>query len=120
MTSSTINLGMSPWNYNTILAPGGGFENQHDEREIFPITLYRMLETVEKDGRSWIVSWDPHGRFFTVHKPKVFSETMMREFFHQTKFKSFLRQLNLYRFNRIAGLGRKQARCKSPYIFIVK
>lgn len=67
----------------------------------FPWKLHDMLEKVDDDGYSHIVSWQPHGRCFAVHKPKEFVETVMPIYFNQTKFASFQRQLNLYGFHRL-------------------
>jgi hypothetical protein len=67
----------------------------------FPLKLHKMLEDVEKEGRAWIISWNEDGRSFTVHKPKVFAQSIMQKHFNQTKYKSFQRQLNLYNFQRV-------------------
>jgi len=71
----------------------------------FPIKLHNMLEHIEliEPELSHIISWQPHGRCFIVHKPKLFYEDPqgLARFFHQKKYASFQRQLNLYGFNRI-------------------
>ena len=38
----------------------------------FPVKLHYMLSDMEADGLDHIVSWQPHGRAFIVHKPKEF------------------------------------------------
>lgn len=68
--------------------------------EPFPCKLYRLLEEVECAGLSSIISWSKDGRFFIVHKPKVFANTLMKAYFNQSKYKSFQRQLNLYEYRR--------------------
>eukprot|EP00980_Cylindrotheca_fusiformis_P009177 scaffold1996_cov127-Cylindrotheca_fusiformis.AAC.14 len=73
----------------------------------FPEKLHFMLSRVDFEGASHIVSWQPHGRCFIVHKPKEFVEKIMPKFFKQTKLTSFQRQLNLYGFSRLtAGVDR--------------
>mmetsp|Transcript_6568 Transcript_6568/g.9816 ORF Transcript_6568/g.9816 Transcript_6568/m.9816 type:complete len:341 (-) Transcript_6568:232-1254(-) len=71
----------------------------------FPIKLHNMLEHIEliEPELSHIISWQPHGRCFIVHKPRLFSEDPqgLARFFKQKKYASFQRQLNLYGFNRI-------------------
>ncbi|CAJ1936517.1 unnamed protein product [Cylindrotheca closterium] len=67
----------------------------------FPIKLHAILDQVEADGLSHIISWQPHGRCFVIHKPKEFADHVMPGYFRQTKLTSFQRQLNLYGFNRI-------------------
>lgn len=67
----------------------------------FPLKLHEMLDEIEKDGYASVISWQPHGRSFVVHKPKEFVRHVMPVYFNQSKFSSFQRQLNLYGFNRI-------------------
>jgi len=67
----------------------------------FPTKLHVMLSSVEAEGQSDIVSWQPHGRCFVLHKPQEFVDTIMAKYFKQTKLTSFQRQLNLYGFARI-------------------
>jgi hypothetical protein len=59
-----------------------------------------MLETVAAAGNEHIVSWQPHGRCFVVHKPKEFVE-LLPSYFKLSKLASFQRQLNLYGFQRL-------------------
>ena len=67
----------------------------------FPLKLHTVLEQVEADGFGHIISWQPHGRCFVIHKPKEFTETVMPRYFRQSKLTSFQRQLNLYGYQRI-------------------
>jgi hypothetical protein len=60
-----------------------------------------MLEEMATVGHESIVSWQPHGKAFRVHLPDVFARTVMPRCFKQTKYKSFLRQLQLHGFHRI-------------------
>lgn len=69
----------------------------------FPVKLHSMLDAIERDGYAHIVSWQPHGRCFVVHKPKEFVSHIMPKYFKQSKMASFQRQLNLYGFNRLTG-----------------
>lgn len=62
----------------------------------FPIKLHELLDKIEADGLAHVVSWQPHGRCFIVHKQKEFTEDVMPKYFKMSKFPSFLRQLNLY------------------------
>lgn len=69
----------------------------------FPIKLHEMLDEIEKDGLASVISWQPHGRAFVVHKPKEFVARVLPEYFKQSKFSSFQRQLNLYGFSRLSA-----------------
>jgi hypothetical protein len=42
-----------------------------------------------------------HGKAFRVHHPEAFARTVMPNYFKQTKYKSFQRQLHMYGFQRI-------------------
>lgn len=63
----------------------------------FPWKLHDMLESVEEEGYAHIVSWQPHGRCFAVHKPIEFVQ-LIKKYFNQSKLASFQRQLNLCKF----------------------
>jgi len=66
----------------------------------FPLKLHEMLDVVVAEGLEHVVSWQPHGRCFVVHKPKEFVE-LLPEYFKLSKLASFQRQLNLYGFQRL-------------------
>lgn len=66
----------------------------------FPVKLHEMLDSVEDFGHGDIVSWQPHGRCFVVHKPREFKE-LIPKYFKLSKMASFQRQLNLYGFTRL-------------------
>jgi hypothetical protein len=67
----------------------------------FPMKLHAMLDQIEKDGLAHVISWQPHGRCFVVHKPKQFVDEVLQKYFKQSKMTSFQRQLNLYGFQRL-------------------
>jgi hypothetical protein len=43
----------------------------------FPEKLHYMLSCMDEEATADIVNWQPHGRCFTVHKPKEFVEDIM-------------------------------------------
>ena len=63
----------------------------------FPVQLYILLESNEHED---IISWQPSGRSFFLHKPQDFVDSVMPLYFNQTMLRSFRRQLNLYEFQR--------------------
>ena len=66
-----------------------------------------MLTDVEKVSNQDIVSWQPHGKAFCVHKPSEFVKLIMPRYFMQTQYKSFQLQLLIYGFHRIeSGLDK--------------
>jgi hypothetical protein len=57
----------------------------------FPAKLRAMLEAVETEGLTGIVSWQMGGTAFRVHQPNIFVRQVMWKWFNQTKYKSFQR-----------------------------
>jgi len=54
-----------------LLAPATGTTDSNADDEAnqnlnFPARLHYMLEELEKDGLSHVVSWQPHGRYVTM------------------------------------------------------
>ena len=43
----------------------------------FPLKLHAVLDQVEADGLGHVISWQPHGRCFVIHQPKVFVASVM-------------------------------------------
>ena len=43
----------------------------------FPQKLHEFLDQVERDGYAHVISWQPHGRCFVIHKPKEFEASVM-------------------------------------------
>jgi len=74
----------------------------------FPLKLHETLSQIEKDGYGNIIGWLPHGRSFKIHEQKEFVHVVLPKYFVMTKKSSFLRQLNLYGFNRLSGVGSDQ------------
>lgn len=75
----------------------------------FPLKLHEILSDIERDGLEDIVGWLPHGRSFKIHNQKEFVDKILPKYFmHTTKKSSFLRQLNLYGFNRLSRVGPDQ------------
>jgi hypothetical protein len=69
----------------------------------FPLKLHETLTQIENNGHGDIIGWMPHGRSFKIHKQKEFAEIILPRYFVMTKKSSFLRQLNLYGFNRFSA-----------------
>ena len=49
----------------------------HASDRNFPVKLHFMLNELEADGLSHIVSWQPHGRCFLVHKQEAFVKQIL-------------------------------------------
>ena len=69
---------------------------------LFPQKLYNMLENAETEGYDHLIGWSPDGKSFKIYNngndPAMVA--ILRQNFNQTHFKSFLRQLQLYGFER--------------------
>mmetsp|Transcript_20290 Transcript_20290/g.43886 ORF Transcript_20290/g.43886 Transcript_20290/m.43886 type:complete len:293 (+) Transcript_20290:87-965(+) len=86
-----------------LLPPAGTDPNScGTDSATFTVKLYQMLGRVDKDGYSHIISWQPHGRCFVIHKPELI-DFILPTYFKFSMFSSFQRQLNLYGFKRITA-----------------
>ena len=72
---------------------------QHSDAP-FPAKLYELLQYVEDEGMTHIVSWLPSGLAFKIHNAPKFMSDVAVHFFKATKFRSVQRQLNLWGFKR--------------------
>lgn len=68
----------------------------------FPEKLFTMLSEAEERGFDHIVSWQPHGRCFVVHKPSLFVETIMVSLYRVQSF--HMRSLELTNANELSQL----------------
>jgi len=67
----------------------------------FPLKLHTVLEESEKQGFDDVISWKGNNAF-VVHKPETFEDSTMKEYFNQTQYKSFQKQLDLHGFTCLA------------------
>jgi hypothetical protein len=88
-------------------------DHQNANQDPFPVKLHSMLDDAKRMGHEGIVSWNEDGRSFSVRDPKKFAQNMMQSYFNQTKYKSFQRQLNLYKFERVSK-GQGKGSCAYP------
>ena len=64
----------------------------------FPLKLHIMLSRPESQG---VVTWIPHGRAWRIVSTKAFKEQILPLFFGDLKYRSFIRQINGYGFQRL-------------------
>jgi hypothetical protein len=83
----------------------------------FPRKLYRLLEDCQNNPQ-WqsIVSWSRDGTYFQVISKQRFVEVILPNYFEQTQYASFRRQLNMYNFVR-KGSDPKSGAYQNPYFF---
>jgi hypothetical protein len=55
----------------------GSIEEPNHGDSNFPVKLHFMLSELETDGMDDIISWQPHGRCFLVHKQLDFVEKVL-------------------------------------------
>merc|ERR1711907_389502 len=80
-------------------AQGESSTQPQQDYSLFPSKLWRLLDDAEKDGYSDVISWVDNGRAFQIHdREKVIP--ILKKRFHVSKWKSFLRQLQAYKFRR--------------------
>lgn len=78
------------------------YEGADTKQLSFPVRLFQMLQDSEQKNFDFIVAWLPDGTGFKVLRRKQFAKQMLAQYFNGIKYTSFLRQLNLYGFKRIA------------------
>jgi HSF-type DNA-binding len=72
---------------------------ENDTRKLsFPTKLYKILKASDHGHHTEIIGWLPDGDAFTIHSEQDFCDVVMKNYFKQTNFKSFTRQLYLYGF----------------------
>jgi hypothetical protein len=75
---------------------------------MFPVRFHRLLDHAEREGLQDIVSWMPDGMSFKIHNKEKFAAVFLKRYFRHSQFKSFLRQLSMYKFRRISTTGAKR------------
>lgn len=65
---------------------------------IFPVKLYNILS---RSDLSHIITWMPHGHSWIVLDKQAFVEQVMPEYFSQSQYASFIRQVNGWGFRRM-------------------
>lgn len=66
----------------------------------FPLRLHDVLDASEKEGFQHVVSWLPEGNGFQIHDADNMLPILQKYGFNQSRWKSFLRQLQNYGFRR--------------------
>jgi hypothetical protein len=66
----------------------------------FPAKMHAILTNPKLND---IVAWAPHGRSWTILKPRAFEVRILPKYFEHSKFSSFVRQANGWGFRRLAS-----------------
>lgn len=64
--------------------------------------IYKLYCLVSDEANDSLVHWTPAGDAFLVPDPLAFAATVLPSFFKHNQIQSFVRQLNKYRFSKIA------------------
>lgn len=88
---------------------------EDDRKKLFPEKLHEIITNKDEDPMIALsIAWDNHGRSFRVLNSKVFEQEVLSQHFKCTKMKSFVRQLNLYKFMRVRK-GKDQGSYYHPH-----
>ena len=73
----------------------------------FPVKLWELLDHIDthEPEIADTISWQPDGRCFRVHDKKNFETKVQSNYFDQSNYTSFRRQLNLWGFKRVSQRG---------------
>lgn len=89
--------------FSTYIKNGGRIEKHKKCDRNFPARLHAILAD---DQFSHIIAWMPHGRAWKVLNKKLLMEEVVPEYFGQSKYASFTRQLSGWGFKRLHQTGR--------------
>ena len=89
--------------FSTYIKNGGRVEKHKKSDRNFPARLHAILAD---DQFSHIIAWMPHGRAWKVLNKKLLMEEVVPEYFGQSKYASFTRQLSGWGFKRLHQTGR--------------
>ena len=64
----------------------------------FPTTLFDILADAELDD---VIAWLPHGRSWKILDMPKFTDSVLSGYFNQSKYTSFVRQVNGWGFRRV-------------------
>ncbi len=67
-----------------------------------PLLLLKLMEILENESLSEIISWLPHGQAFLLINKRKFAKDVLGQYFKRSKFSSFTRKLNRWGFQRIS------------------
>jgi hypothetical protein len=92
----------------------GSHVHPHDH---FPLRLHRMLcHSSKTPGLESIATWSQCGGYFRIHNRDRFARELLPEFFpFQNHYKSFMRQISLYKLRRIKQSGPLNGFYHHPY-----
>lgn len=98
-----------------VLAPPNAMYNETKEESLanrsangvvtFPLRLHMMLKGVEENGQTEYISWNEHGKSFSIFRKEAMADILPQYFPNQTKMTSFRRQLQYYGFTRLNGIA---------------
>ena len=84
-----------------------GLQTDVNQKRSFPMILHKALEELDRlPGGSDVAAFLPDGRSFCIKDQQKFADLVLPVFFPKMKgFASLQRQLNLYDFKRVGGMG---------------
>lgn len=84
------------------VTPGTGMTVNRNQ-PAFISKLYAMLQD-QKYADANLIYWAPDGRSFICPNPIEFARDVLPNFYKTNNFQSFVRQLNMYSFNKVSDL----------------
>ncbi|CAG0917636.1 unnamed protein product [Notodromas monacha] len=76
-----------------------------DNHNSIPGFLLKLRVLVEDGNIDDIIHWGPGGLTFVITNPVAFAEEILPVYFKHNHLASFVRQLNLYGFHKVTGVG---------------
>ncbi|ORX78197.1 winged helix DNA-binding domain-containing protein, partial [Anaeromyces robustus] len=79
--------------------------------------ITKLLEILNNELYSDIISWNNFGTSFIVKKVDSFSQIILPKYFKSNNFNSFIRQLNMYNFHKVKNANFKGTKCDPVWEF---
>ena len=74
-----------------------------------PEFIMKIYYILEKNEFSDVICWSSSGSEVHIKDPKALEDTVLPLYFRHKKVESFVRQLNMYRFNKVNKFSKEKA-----------
>ncbi|XP_064466484.1 heat shock factor protein-like isoform X2 [Ornithodoros turicata] len=69
-----------------------------------PAFLIKLWKLVEDEDTNDLICWRPNGQSFVIHNQTQFAKELLPLYFKHNNMASFIRQLNMYGFRKVASI----------------
>ncbi|CDZ96802.1 Heat shock transcription factor [Phaffia rhodozyma] len=92
---------------------------EHSKDDKVPAFLHKLSRMVDDPELDPYIHWSEDGESFVVPNSETFSKEVLPKFFKHQNFNSFVRQLNMYRFNKVMDDRQGSLKPETPTGYLV-